>query len=151
MAEKRKLKSSAPKSDSGFTAEEQAAARARVREMRARSRGTKVDGEAEVRAAIAAMAPADRAIAQRFHALMRTHAPALTPRTWYGMPAYSKGDQVLCWIQNAGKFKVRYSSVGFSDEAHLDDGHMWPIAYALTELTDVEEAKIVALVKRALG
>lgn len=123
--------------------------RERVREMKAASRS--VDGEKEVLAKIATMQPSDRAMATRLHQIIRTHAPSLTPRTWYGMPAYCKDGQVLCFFQDANKFKVRYATLGFSDEANLDEGHMWPTGFALTELSTAEEARIVALLKRALG
>lgn len=123
--------------------------RERVREMKAASRS--VDGEKEVLAKIATMQPSDRAMATRLHQIIRTHAPSLTPRTWYGMPAYCKDGQVLCFFQDANKFKVRYATLGFSDEANLDEGHMWPTGFALTELSAAEEARIVALLKRALG
>jgi len=123
--------------------------RERVREMKARPRAGTDDGERDVLAKIATMEGSDRILAQRLHALVRTHAPTLVPRTWYGMPAYAKDGQVLCWFQNAGKFKTRYATIGFSDEAALDDGHMWPISFALTDLTPAEEAQIIALLKRA--
>lgn len=132
-----------------FSPEERAAMRERVREMKAASRS--VDGEKEVLAKIATMQPSDRAMATRLHQIIRTHAPSLTPRTWYGMPAYCKDGQVLCFFQDANKFKVRYATLGFSDEANLDEGHMWPTGFALTELSAAEEARIVALLKRALG
>ncbi len=139
----------------GFTAEEKAAMQERVRELKAegqRGRGAgKADGEAEVRAKLAAMPPADRAIGERLHAIIRANAPGLTPRTWYGMPAYGQGDKIICFFQNAGKFKARYSTLGFSDKAKLDDGAMWPTGFALKALGPAEEARITALLKKAVG
>jgi uncharacterized protein YdhG (YjbR/CyaY superfamily) len=132
----------------GFSAEEKAAARERVRELKAEA--AKADGETELLAAIARMQEPDRAIAKRVHALITAAAPNLAPKTWYGMPAYTKDGGVICYFQNAGKFKVRYQTVGFSDKAKIDDGAMWPIQYALTKLTATEEAKITALVKKAV-
>ena len=130
----------------GFTAEEKAAMRARVRELKAQE-----DGESAVRAAIAAMSPQDRAIAKRLHELITAAAPDLTPKTWYGMPAYAKDDKVVCFFRNAGKFKERYAMFGFNDSAKLDQGSMWPIAFALKKLTKADETKIRALVKKAVG
>jgi uncharacterized protein YdhG (YjbR/CyaY superfamily) len=129
-----------------FSAEERAAMRARARELK-----EKTEGEEAVRAAIAAMAPADRALAKRVDALVKAAAPELTPKTWYGMPAYAKEGKVLCFFRDAGKFKERYAMLGFNDNARLDDGSVWPIAYALTKLTAADEKKIAALVKQALG
>ncbi|MGZ4211530.1 MAG: iron chaperone [Actinomycetota bacterium] len=130
----------------GFSAEEKAAMRARARELK-----EKTDGESAVRAAIAAMSPKDRAIAKRLHELIKATAPDLSPKTWYGMPAYAKGGKVVCFFRNAGKFKERYAMLGFNDSAKLDNGSMWPVAFALTELTAADEAKIRALVKKAVG
>ena len=132
----------------GFSAEEKAAARERVRELKAEA--AKADGETELLAAIAKMAEPDRAMAKKVHALIKAAAPALAPKTWYGMPAYAKDGNVICYFQNAGKFKVRYQTLGFSDKAKIDDGAMWPIQYALTKLTATEEAKITALVNKAV-
>ena len=132
----------------GFSPEEKAAARERVRELKAEA--AKADGEAELLAAIARMQEPDRGIAKKVHALITAAAPNLAPKTWYGMPAYTKDGSVICYFQNAGKFKVRYQTVGFSDKAKIDDGAMWPIQYALTKLTATEEAKITALVKKAI-
>jgi len=132
----------------GFSPEEKAAARERVRELKAEA--AKADGKTELLAAIAKMQAPDRAIARRVHDLITAAAPALTPKTWYGMPAYAKDGNVICYFQNAGKFKVRYQTLGFSDKAKIDDGAMWPIQYALSELTATEEAKITALVKKAV-
>ena len=136
----------------GFSAEERAAMKARARELKTArgGRGRKADGEAEVLARIAEMAEADRALATRLHALIRETAPALEPRTWYGMPAYAKDGKVLCFFQDAGKFKARYATLGFSDKARLDDGAMWPTSYALEALTPKVEAAIVALLKQAV-
>lgn len=141
---------SVKKRATGFTPEEKAAMREAARERRPRASGAKGDGETDVREKIDAMEPSDRAMAARLHALVKAEAPSLTPRTWYGMPAYAnqEGD-VVCFFRDARKFKTRYATLGFSDSAHLDDGHMWPTDFALTELTDVEEARIVALLKRA--
>ncbi len=130
----------------GFSAEEKAAMRARVRELK-----DKTDGESAVQAAIAGMSPQDRAIAKRVHELVKTAAPDLTPKTWYGMPAYAKDGKVVCFFRDAGKFKERYGMLGFNDSAKLDIGSMWPVAYAVTtKLTAAEEAKIRALVKKAV-
>ncbi len=125
--------------------------RERAHELRARPRAGKEDGERDVLAKIAAMPPADRAMAERLHAIIKAHAPALSPKTWYGMPAYARDGQVVCFFQSSDKFKTRYATLGFSDEANLDEGHMWPTAFALTELTAVDEARIGALVKRAVS
>jgi uncharacterized protein YdhG (YjbR/CyaY superfamily) len=130
----------------GFTAEEKAAMRARARELK-----DKTDGESAVRAAIAKMSPKDRAIAKRLHELVKATAPDLSPKTWYGMPANAKDGKVVCFFRNAGKFKERYAMFGFNDSAKLDQGSMWPIAFALTKLTAADEAKIRALVKKAVG
>jgi uncharacterized protein YdhG (YjbR/CyaY superfamily) len=109
------------------------------------------DGEADVLANIAAMPEADRVLGERIHALVKANAPALTPRLWYGMPAYAKDGKVICFFQSARKFKTRYATFGFQHEANLDDGPMWPVAFAVKELTATEEARIVALVKRAVS
>jgi uncharacterized protein YdhG (YjbR/CyaY superfamily) len=133
------------KKNEGFSAEEKAAMRARARELK-----DKTDGETAVRAALAGMAPQDRAIGKRLHELIKATAPDLMPKTWYGMPAYANKDgKVVCFFRDAGKFKERYSMLGFNDSAKLDDGSMWPIAYALPKLTAADEAKIRKLVKRA--
>ena len=134
------------KKSNGFSAEEKAAMRARARELKSAQ-----DGESAVRAAIAEMSPADRAIAKRLHELIEAAAPELSPKTWYGMPAYAKDGKVVCFFRDAGKFKERYAMFGFNDSAKLDDGSMWPIAFALTKLTAAEEKKIAALVKKAVG
>jgi uncharacterized protein YdhG (YjbR/CyaY superfamily) len=131
----------------GFSAEEKAAMKARARELKANE-----DGESAVRAAIAKMSPPDRAIAKRVHELVRATAPELTPKTWYGMPAYANKDgKVVCFFRDAGKFKERYAMLGFNDSAKLDTGSMWPVAYALTKLTAADETKIRALVKKAVA
>jgi uncharacterized protein YdhG (YjbR/CyaY superfamily) len=134
------------KEKSGFTAEEKAAMRARARELK-----EKVDGESAVSTAIAAMSPQDRAIAERLHELIKSTAPDLLPKTWYGMPAYAKDGKVVCFFRNAEKFKERYAMFGFNDSARLDDGSMWPVAFALTKLTAADEARIGALVKKAVS
>ena len=133
----------------GFTAEEKAAMKERIREEKAAA--ANADGESEVRAKIAGMAPADRAMAERIHMTIRTEFPDLAPRTYYGMPAYAKGGKAVCWFKDAGKFKSRYASFEFADVAALDDGEMWPVAFAVTRLTDDVMARIVALVRRAVG
>ena len=130
----------------GFTAEEKAAMKARARELKA-----KEDGESALGAAIAAMSPQDRAIAKRLDQLIKASAPELSPKTWYGMPAYAKEGKVVCFFRNAGKFKERYAMFGFNDSAKLDEGSMWPVAFALTKLTAADEAKIRALVKKAVS
>jgi uncharacterized protein YdhG (YjbR/CyaY superfamily) len=138
---------SSTKGNEGFTAEEKAAMRARARELKAAE-----DGESAVRDALAAMAPQDRAIGQRLHALIKKAAPDLSPKTWYGMPAYANKDgKVVCFFRNAGKFKERYSMFGFNDSANLDDGSMWPVAFALEKLTKADEARIAKLVKKAVS
>jgi uncharacterized protein YdhG (YjbR/CyaY superfamily) len=135
------------KKSEGFTAEEKAAMKARARELK-----EKTDGETAVRAAISGMSPKDRAIAKRLHELIEAAAPDLTPKTWYGMPAYANKDgKVVCYFRDAGKFKERYAMLGFNDRAKLDQGSMWPVAFALTELTAADETKIRALVKKAVG
>ena len=121
-----------------------------VRERSARGRAGRADGERDVLAKIAGMPASDRVLAERLHALIKANAPGLTPRTWYGMPAYSKDDRVVCFFQSAQKFKTRYATLGFSDEANLDEGRMWPTGFALTELSTGEEARVVSLLKQAL-
>ena len=145
----RSAKSTSGKASKGFTAEERAAMRERARELKA-ERG-KADGEADVLAKIAEMPKSDRAMAERLHAVIKASAPALSPRTWYGMPAYAKDGKVVCFFQSAQKFKSRYATFGFSDEANLDKGAMWPTSFALKELTAAEEKKIGALVKKAVS
>ncbi len=135
------------KKSKGFTDEERAAMKERVQELKA----SKADGEGAVLAKIAAMPEPDRAIAKRLHAIVKASTPALSPTTWYGMPAYAKDGKVVCYFQNAQKFKSRYATFGFSDKANLDDDALWPVAFALQELTATAEAKIVALVKKAVS
>jgi uncharacterized protein YdhG (YjbR/CyaY superfamily) len=142
-------KSSTGKASKGFTDEERAAMRERARELKAGA--GKADGESDVLAKIAEMPKPDRAMAERLHAIIKASAPALSPRTWYGMPAYAKDGKVVCFFQSAQKFKTRYATFGFSDKANLDEGAMWPTAFALKELTTAEEARIGALVKKALS
>lgn len=133
-----------------FTEEERAAMKERAKEVKAaRGSRTKADPEADLLAKIAEMAPQDRDMAERIHAIVKANAPTLKPRTWYGMPAYSKGNDVVCFFQPAAKFKSRYATLGFNDGAKLDDGNMWPTAFALVELTAAEEKRIAELVKRA--
>jgi uncharacterized protein YdhG (YjbR/CyaY superfamily) len=149
MAEKKPAtrKRPAGTKSEGFSAEEKAAMRARARELK-----EKTDGEDAVRASIAKMAPQDRALAKRVHELVTKTAPDLSPKTWYGMPAYARDGKVVCFFRDAGKFKERYAMFGFNDSARLDDGSMWPIAYALTtKLTAADEKKLAALVKKAVG
>lgn len=134
---------------SGFTAEERAAMRERAREMKAAKQ--KADGESDVLAKIAEMGEPDRAMAERLHAIVKANAPALAPKTWYGMPAYAKEGSVVCFFQPAEKFKTRYATLGFSDKANLDEGGMWPTTFALKQLTASEEAKIIALLQQALS
>ena len=153
-------KSSATKtaSDSAakaFTDEERAAIQERAREAKAEGRrgGRKpeVDGEADVLAKIGEMSDRDRAMAERIHAIVKATAPTLSPKTWYGQPAYAKDGKVVCFFQPADKFKTRYATLGFSDDAHIDDGTMWPTSWALTALTDADETRIAELVKRAVS
>ena len=136
-----------------FTVEEKAAMKERAKELKAEARADqdKADGEGAVLAKIDEMPEPDRAMAKRLHAVIKASAPALSPRTWYGMPAYARDGKVVCFFQSAHKFKTRYATFGFSDEANLDDGAMWPTAFALTELTAAEEARIGALVKKAVS
>jgi uncharacterized protein YdhG (YjbR/CyaY superfamily) len=134
---------------SGFTAEERAAMRERARELKASA--SREEGERAVLNKIAEMADADRAMAERVHAVVMATAPDLAPRTWYGMPAYAKDGDVVIFFQDAGKFKSRYGTLGFSDKANLDDGHMWPTSYALKEVTAEIEARIAELVKQAVS
>jgi uncharacterized protein YdhG (YjbR/CyaY superfamily) len=140
-----KSTTAAGKKSAGLTDEERAAMKERLQELRA----DKADGESAVLAKIAALPQPDRALAERLHALIKASAPVLSPKTWYGMPAYAKGGKVVCFFQAADKFKTRYAMFGFNDSANLDDGAMWPVTFALTELTAAAEARIGALVKRA--
>ncbi len=144
-----KRTTAARKSSAVLSAEERAAMKELVEERKAQARGE--DGEAAVLGKIAEMPDADRAMAERLHAIIKASAPSLSPRTWYGMPAYAKDGKVVCFFQSAGKFKARYATFGFSDKANLDDGNMWPTYFALKELTSAEEKKIAALVKKAVA
>ncbi|WIM92788.1 DUF1801 domain-containing protein [Actinoplanes oblitus] len=136
-----------------FTDEERAAMKERASEVRAARRGSraKADPEPEVLAKIAEMGDADRALAERLHALVKAAAPELTPKLWYGMPAYARDGKLVCFFQPAAKFKTRYATLGFNDAANLDDGAFWPVAYALTTLNAAEEERITALIRRAVG
>ena len=148
-------KSTTGKASKGFTAEERAAMKERAQELKAEAgrgpRAGKADGESDLLAKIAEMPKPDRAMAKRLHAIVKASAPALSPRTWYGMPAYAKDGKVVCFFQSAEKFKSRYATFGFSDAANLDKGAMWPTSFALKELTAADEAKIGALVKKAVS
>jgi len=140
------------KGSQGFTDEERAAVKERAKELKAEARANKnrAEGESDVLAAIAAMQEPDRSIAKRIHAIIKDSAPGLLPKTWYGMPAYANPDgKVVCFFQTAQKFNTRYSTFGFNDSANLDEGSMWPVAFALKKLTATEEARIAALVKKA--
>ena len=132
----------------GFTDEERGALKERAKELK---RGAKADPEIEVLAKIAEMSDSDRAIAERLHAVIKASAPVLTPKLWYGMPAYARDGKVVCFFQSAAKFKTRYAMLGFSDEARLDDGTMWPTYFALSELTAANEARIGAIVRQAVS
>jgi uncharacterized protein YdhG (YjbR/CyaY superfamily) len=148
-------KSRTGKASKGFTDEERAAMREHAQEVTADARrgkrASKADGESDVLAKIAEMPEADQAMAERLHALIKSSAPALSPRTWYGMPAYAKDGKVVCYFQSAAKFKSRYATFGFSDKANLDEGAIWPTSFALKKLTAAEEARIGALVKQAVS
>jgi uncharacterized protein YdhG (YjbR/CyaY superfamily) len=144
MAERK----TATEASKGFTAEERAAMRERAKELKASK--SRAEAEKDVLAKIAEMPKSDRVMAERLHAIIKASAPDLAPRTWYGMPAYARDGKVVCFFQSADKFKSRYATFGFSDRANLDQGAMWPISFALTELTDAEEKKIVALLKKAV-
>ena len=139
----------------GFTDEERGAMKDRAQEMKAAARrgprGAKADGESELLAKIAEMTEPDRVMAERLHAVIKASAPALSPRTWYGMPAYAKDGKVVCFFQSAARFKTRYATLGFQHEANLDEGAMWPVAFALTELTAATEARIGELVQKAVS
>lgn len=163
MAERKTAKKSAQastkpasrKASEGFTEEERAAMKERAQELKAAarrgSRAGAADGEQDVLAKIAEMPEPDRAMAERLHAIVKATAPSLSPRTWYGMPAYALDGKVVCFFQSAQKFKTRYATFGFSDTARLDDGDMWPTGFALARLTDAEERRIAALVKKAVS
>lgn len=141
------------KKPKGFTDEERAAMKERARELKAEARrgAGRTEGESDVLARIAQMPEPDRAMANRLHAIIKASAPALSPKTWYGMPAYARDGKVVCFFQSAQKFKSRYATFGFSDEANLDEGAMWPTSFALKELTAAEEAWISRLVKQAVS
>lgn len=141
------------KKSSGFTDEELAAMKERAKEQKAEARAKKdkADGESDVLAKIAEMQEPDRTMAERLHALIKASAPDLAPKTWYGMPAYAKDGKIVCFFQSAAKFNTRYATLGFSDTANLDEGALWPVAFALKALTAAEEARISALVKKAVG
>ncbi|HET9293199.1 MAG TPA: DUF1801 domain-containing protein [Gemmatimonadales bacterium] len=141
------------KASQGFTDVERAAMKERAQELKAGARRAagKADGESDLLAKIAEMPEPDRGMAKRLHAIITASAPALSPKTWYGMPAYARDSRVVCFFQSAQKFKSRYATFGFSDEAHLDEGAMWPTGFALKELTTADEAKIVALVRKAVS
>jgi hypothetical protein len=148
---RRSTKSTNGRASRGFTAEERAAMKERSRELKAQARAGDADPESDVLAKIAEMPEPDRAMAERLHALIKASAPTLTTRTWYGMPAYAKNDKVVCFFQPAHKFKSRYAVLGFSDKANLDEGEMWPVYFALKELTSEVEARVDALVKQAVS
>jgi uncharacterized protein YdhG (YjbR/CyaY superfamily) len=148
-ATQKSAKSTSAKKSTGFTAEERAAMKERAQELKAEA--AKADGESTLLAKVAEMKGTDRAMAKRLHTIIKASAPALSPKTWYGMPAYAKDGKVLCFFQSAEKFNARYATFGFSDEANLDKGAMWPTSFALKELTAAEEAKIAALVKKAVS
>ncbi|HJY55483.1 MAG TPA: DUF1801 domain-containing protein [Streptosporangiaceae bacterium] len=137
----------------GFTDEERAAMKDRAKELKAAGRrgADKADGESAVLAKLAEMDEPDRVVGERLHAIIKASAPALSPKLWYGMPAYAQDGKIICFFQSAQKFNSRYATLGFSDKANLDDGTMWPTAFALTELTAADEARIAALVKQALS
>ena len=146
-----KSTTAAGKASKGFTDEERAAMRERAQELKAAARAGKAGEEGAVLEKIAAMPEPDRTMGERLHAIVKGSAPGLSPKLWYGMPAYAKDGNVVCFFQNAQKFKTRYSTLGFSDKAALDEGQMWPTSFALKELTAFEEARISALVKKAVG
>jgi|SRR5580765_2400231 uncharacterized protein YdhG (YjbR/CyaY superfamily) len=149
MAERKTAKKGTRRADQSFTADERAAMKERARELKAAK--NKADWESDVLAKIAEMPPSDRAIAKRIHALVKATAPDLSPKTWYGMPAYVKDDKVVCFFQSAEKFKSRYATFGFSDRANLDEGAMWPTSFALKKLTAADEKRIAALVEKAVS
>jgi len=143
-----KRRTASKKASAGFSAEERAAMKERARELKAAA--GKAKAERDVLAKIAEMPASDRVMAERIHEIVTATAPDLSPRTWYGMPAYAKDDKVVCFFKSADKFKSRYATLGFSDKANLDDGHMWPTDFALKELTAADEKRIVALIKKAV-
>jgi uncharacterized protein YdhG (YjbR/CyaY superfamily) len=141
-------KRSTTKASAGFSAEEKAAARERVRELKAEA--ANADGEKALLAKIAEMKGSDRKMAERIHAIVKEHAPVLSAKTWYGMPAYAKDGRIVCFFKSAAKFKSRYAQIGFEEEASLDQGDMWPVVWALKDLTPADEKKLAALVKKAV-
>ena len=143
----------ASKTTNGFTQDERAAMKERARELKAEARVNKqqAQGESDVLAKIAGMPDPDRTMATRIHEIVKASAPGLSPKTWYGMPAYARDGKIVCFFQGADKFKARYATLGFNDDANLDDGAMWPVSFALKELTAAEEARIAGLVKQAAG
>ena len=155
MQKSAKSTTASGKKSKGFTDEERSAMKERAQELKAEAgrgpRADKADGESAVLAKIAEMPEPDRAMAKRLHAIIKASAPVLSPKTWYGMPAYAKDGKVVCFFQSAQKFNARYATFGFSDEAKLDEGAMWPTSFALKELTAAEEARISALVKKAVS
>ena len=155
ISREQSARKTAGKASKGFTDEERAAMKARAQEVKAAARrgprAGEAAGESEVLAKIAEMPEPDRAVAERIHAIIKASAPTLAPRTWYGMPAYARDGDVVCFFQSARKFKTRYATLGFSDTAKLDEGAMWPTSFALKELTATEETRIAALVKRAMS
>lgn len=146
---KKSAKSAASKTRETFTADERAAMKERAKELKASA--SKEDGERDVLAKIAEMPDSDRVMAERIHAIVKANAPGFVPRTWYGMPAYAKDGNVLCYFRSAQKFKTRYATLGFSDKAKLDDGNMWPTDFALKKLSRADEARIAALIKKAVS
>ena len=144
-----KTTTAASKKSTGFTADERAAMKERARELKAEAE--KADGESAVLAKIAEMQGSDRTMAKRLHEIIKASAPELAPKTWYGMPAYARDGKIICFFQSAQKFQARYATLGFNDGANLDEGSMWPTAFALKELTAAEEARISALVKKAVS
>ena len=148
---KKATKKPTNKKSSGFTDAEQAAMKERARELKAEARANKnrAEGEKDLLEKIAEMEESDRSMAERIHAILTANAPDLFPKTWYGMPAYASDGKIVCFFQSAQKFNARYATLGFNDTANLDDGAMWPVAFALKELTDTEEARIIELVKKA--
>jgi len=163
MSAKKTTRASSPRTKrsgskaNGFTDDERAAMKERAAELKAEARRSssanrgRADGEADVLAKIAEMKGRDQAMAKRLHAIIKASAPSLSPKTWYGMPAYARDGKVVCFFQSAQKFKSRYATLGFSDQANLDDGRMWPTTFALKDLTAVEETRIGELVKKAIG
>lgn len=153
MSPKNETQKSTGKKSDGFTDAEKAAMKARTQELKAEARANKdkAEGENAALAAINAMKEPDRSIASRLHAIIKASAPVLMAKTWYGMPAYTKDGKIICFFQSAQKFNTRYATLGFQHDAHLDEGEMWPVAFALKELTPTEEKKIIALVKKAVS